>query len=222
MTPYYEQDGITLYHGDCRDVLPALSAVDVVVTDPPYNVGKDYGVASDDLDADEYAAFMSAVVAECRRLTGYQAWVAPRYKMAVWWSLLPEAHEIVIPMRAGNAIRQGWSSKFSTVLAIGKPLDGHPDDLWEGIRHRGEGYYFREDTYEHPGYTPEPIMRRAIETMSRPGALVLDPFVGTGTTLCAAKSLGRRAIGIEINEDYCRIAVERLGKVQLTMLGDAR
>lgn len=209
--PYYERDGVVIYHADCRDILPLLGPVTLVVSDPPYNAGKDYGVADDALDIQDYEMFMRDVVGRCRLIAPNQAWVAPRYKMPLWWSLLPDAHEVVVPMRAGNAIRQGWSSKFSTVLAVGTPT-GHPDDLWEGIRHRGEGYYFRENTYGHPGYTPEPIMRRCVALLSSEGSTVLDPFLGTGTAAWAAKSLGRKAIGIEINEEYCRIAAMRLAQ----------
>ena len=159
---------------------------------------------------------MRSVVTESLRIAPNQAWVAPRYKMALWWSLLPTAHEVVIPMRAGNAIRQGWSSKFSVVLTVGTPPD-HADDLWEGIRHRGEGYYFREETYGHPGYTPEPIIRRCISLLSKEGETVLDPFLGTGTTARVAKDLSRKCIGIEVNERYLEIAAKRLAQEVLAL-----
>jgi site-specific DNA-methyltransferase (adenine-specific) len=218
MTPYYDQDGITIYHGDCREILPLLEPVDLVLTDPPYNVGKDYGSSSDDdLDHEEYASFMGAIVNHARRLSDAHVWVAPRYKMALWWSLLPEAHQVVIPMRAGNAIRQGWSSKYSILLAVGTPTELHPDDLWDNIRHRGEGYFFHEENFGHPGYTPYPIMARAIAIMSQSSSLIVDPFMGSGTTLRAAKDLGRKAIGIEIEERYCEIAVKRLAQEVLPL-----
>ena len=212
MKPYYDDGRMTIYHGDCRNVLPSIDSVDLIVTDPPYNVGKDYGTASDSLDDTDYASFMDDVVKHARRLCASHAWVAPRYKMAMWWALLPDAHEVVIPMRAGNAIRQGWSSKYSIVLAVGIPAVLHPDDLWENIRHRGEGYYFNEETFGHPGYTPYPIIAKTIVTMAGPSSLVLDPFMGTGTTLRAAKDMNHRAIGIEIDERYCEIAVHRLAQ----------
>ena len=217
MKPYYDDGRMTIYHGDCRNVLPSIESVDLIVTDPPYNVGKDYGTASDSLDDTEYASFMDDVVKHARRLCTSHAWVAPRYKMAMWWALLPDAHEIVIPMRAGNAIRQGWSSKYSIVLTVGIPTVLHPDDLWGNIRHRGEGYYFNEETFGHPGYTPYPIIAKTIATMAGPSSLVLDPFMGTGTTLRAAKDMNHRAIGIEIDERYCEIAVHRLAQEVLPL-----
>jgi len=75
---------------------------------------------------------------------------------------------------------------------------------------KGEGFFFREDTFGHPGYTPLPIMVKCIELMSQNS--VLDPFMGTGTSLVAAKKLGRKAIGIEISRTYCDIAIDRLSQ----------
>jgi site-specific DNA-methyltransferase (adenine-specific) len=85
-------------------------------------------------------------------------------------------------------------------------------NLWDGIRLKGEGYFFREYTYNHPGYTPYPIMRKAVELLSECGDVIVEPFSGTGTTLRAAKDTGRKAIGIEINERYCEIAAKRLAQ----------
>ena len=68
MKPYYDDGRMTIYHGDCRNVLPSIDSVDLIVTDPPYNVGKDYGTASDSLDDTEYASFMDDVVKHARRL----------------------------------------------------------------------------------------------------------------------------------------------------------
>ncbi len=220
MKPYYEDEAVTLYHGNSLELLPHLKSAgaDLTITDPPYNVGQDYGTTSDDLSDAEYASQMATVVTEARRLTHNQAWVTPRYKMALWWSLLPDAHEVVIPMRAGNAIRQGWSSKFSVVLIVGLPFtETHPDDLWEGIRHRGEGYFFTEDTYGHPGYTPYAIMAKCIKLLTSPNEVILDPFAGTGTALRAAKDLGRKAIGIEIEERYCEIAAKRMAQTVMAL-----
>lgn len=195
--------------GDCLEILPTLEAgsVDCVVTDPPYNVGKDYGIHGDSMSAADYLAWCQPRVEECRRIAGYHFWVAPRYKMAHWLSLLPGAHIVVIRRGARGPLRGGWVDQFQTALAIGQPSPATVD-LWEDIRLKGEGYFFREETYDHPGYTPLPIMSRAIALLS--DNVVLDPFVGTGTTLVAAERLGRRGIGIEIEQRYFDIACRRL------------
>lgn len=197
----------TLYLGDCLEVMGGLEPVDAVVTDPPYNAGKDYGTASDDLSEEDYSGFMIRVIEECKRIAKHQFWVAPRYKMNLFLGLLPDSHIIVIPRGASGPFRQGWSDQFETALAVGKPY-GAPSDLWKGIRLKGEGYFFRENTFGHPGYTPYPIMGKAVECMSRES--VLDPFMGSGTTGVACANLGRKFIGIEIEEKFFDIACRRI------------
>ena len=207
MTPYYDHAGITIYHGDCRDILPHLEPVDLVLTDPPYNAGKDYGTFKDNLSEEDYQEFMSEVALLSRARAKNQFWVAPRYQVPFFFKILPNSHLVVIRRGAMGPYRGGWSDQFEIALSIGKP--SRPEkDLWDDIRLKGEGYFFREETYDHPGYTPYPIMSRAAELLSTES--LCDPFCGTGTALVAAKQLGRKAIGIEICEDYCRIAVERL------------
>ena len=206
--PYYEHAGITIYHGDCREILPSLKAVDLVLTDPPYNCGKDYGTYKDNLSDDDYKIFMYEVANYCIKVGKNQAWIAPRYKLGFFLSILP-GHLIVIKRGAEGPYRAGWHDQFEIAIAIGKPSKAIRD-LWEGIRLKGEGYFFTEETYGHPGYTPIDIMKKFASILST--KTILDPFMGSGTTLVAAKELGRKAIGIEIEEKYCEIAVKRLAQ----------
>src|ERR1700677_1181570 len=199
MKPYYEEAGITIYHGDCREVLPFLDISDAVVTDPPYNAGKDYGGHNDSMGDLEYTEFCREVVDLCQCAAKNQFWVASRYKLPVCLELLKGSHLVVIPRGASGPFRQGWSDQFEIALAIGKPSVCVPD-LWEGIRLKGEGYFFREETFGHPGYTPYPIMDKAVHLLAE--ISVMEPFCGTGTTLAAAKRQGKTAIGIELNESY--------------------
>lgn len=209
MKPYYQDQWAAIYHGDCRQVIPSLGQFDAVVTDPPYNVGKDYGVHDDKMSNDEYAEWSRSIVELCLQKASNQFWVAPRYKLELWLSLLPSAHLIVIPRGAAGPFRQGWSDQFEIALAVGKPSQCVAD-LWKGIRLKGEGYFFTEETWGHPGYTPYPIMLRAIQLLAV--ETVLEPFCGTGTTLRAAKDLGKRSVGIELEERYCEIAAKRLAQ----------
>jgi site-specific DNA-methyltransferase (adenine-specific) len=209
LNPYYEHEGITIYNADCRDILPYLDPVDLVLTDPPYNCGKDYGTFKDNLSEADYQDFMEHVAHFSRALATNQFWVAPRYQVPFFFKILPGSHLVVIRRGAMGPYRGGWSDQFEIALAVGKP--SRPEkDLWDDIRLKGEGYFFREETYEHPGYTPYPIMARAAELLSIES--LCDPFSGTGTSLVAAKQLGRKAIGIEIEEKYCEIAVKRLAQ----------
>lgn len=205
MTPYYEHAGITIYHGDCREFLPQLAA-DLLVTDPPFNVGKDYGTSADDLPVDEYRALMAAIAAAN---APHQAWVTPTNRLSLFSGLLPDAQPIIIRRGAQGPKRWGWYDQFDILLVRGRP-NRYISNLWDDIRLKGEGYFFREYTWDHPGYTPYPIMARCISLLTSEGETVLDPFAGTGTTLRAAKDLNRRAIGIELDERWCEVIARRL------------
>lgn len=206
---FYQDDWATIYCGDCLEIMPLMEpeSVNLVLTDPPYNCGKDYEVCKDNLSESEYHNFMQQVSTRARIIAKNQFWVAPRYQMGFFLSLFPDAHLIVIRRGAAGPFRHGWSDQFETALAIGKPKHA-PSDLWTGIRLKGEGYFFREVTFGHPGYTPMQIMTRAIRYLSIES--VFDPFLGSGTTCVAAKNLNRKSIGIEINPKYCEISVKRL------------
>ena len=201
----------TLYLGDCREILPTLDKVDCVITDPPYNVGKDYGTHNDSMEELEYQAWAKERADACKLCADNQFWVAPRYKLLFWLSLFPNSHLIVIKRGASGPFRQGWSDQFEIALAVGKPNKCVPD-LWGDIRLKGEGYFFREDTYTHPGYTPLPIMQRAVNLLSEKS--VIDPFMGTGTTGVACMNLGRKFVGIELEQRWFDVACERIDQAQ--------
>ena len=204
---FYSDKWTAIACGDCREILPSLDVkVDLVLTDPPYNVGKDYGIHNDSMLPNDYAEWASECMRLCLEKAPNQFWVAPRYKLGLWFSLLPDAHLITIRRGAAGPFRGGWSDQFEIALAVGKP-NKCTSDLWDNIRLKGEGYFFREETYGHPGYTPLPIMERAVALLSK--SSVLDPFLGTGTTCYCAKKLNRYSIGIEIEEKYCEIAAKR-------------
>jgi DNA modification methylase len=202
-------DDVTLIQGDCLGIMPTLKNISAVITDPPYNVGKDYGIHNDSMLNGEYEEWARSRTDICLTLCKTQFWVAPRYKMALWLSLLPNAHLVVIRRGASGPNRQGWSDQFETALAIGKPAHA-PKDLWDGIRLKGEGYFFTEETWEHPGYTPIKIMERAILALTKESDTILDPFSGTGTTGLACIKCKRKYIGIEIEPKYNEIARQRL------------
>jgi DNA modification methylase len=197
----------TLIHADCRDVLPTTDALGGLVTDPPFNVGKDYGVHNDSMPEPEYLAWIGDILKMCARITSQQWVVVPTSKLRLFWEMLPTAELVIVPMSAGYAVRSGWTQKWAGLLVAGNPPK-NPWNLWEGIRHRGEGYFFREETYGHPGYTPQAIMTRAVKTSALDS--ILDPFMGTGTSGVAAIENGCKFVGIEINRKYFDIACERI------------
>lgn len=210
MTPYYQEKNITIYHGNSLEILPQLEdQFDLIITDPPYNCGKNYSEYKDNLFEFEYYDFMGEIISLCMAKANNQFWVAPRYKLSFFLSLLG-GHLIVIERKAQGLFREGWSDQFEIAIAKGKPNQGAPPDLWKDIRLKGEGYFFREETFGNPGYTPYNIMARAINLLSINS--ICDPFCGTGTSLLAAKNLGRTAIGIDISEQECEKSIKRLAQ----------
>lgn len=207
--PYYEQDGITIYHGDCREILPELPT-GAIVTDPPYGVGKDYG-EFDDTDGPAYWEWFLDVLrlmrksspmvvfthrlAALRHITDWDwiyVWNKPLAMSGLnWFPVMPHWEPIFtfgIAGRGLNDLPRGYD-----VLSF-NPQPSH-----------GSG---------HPAPKPVALFAELIRRFA-PVEIVIDPFMGTGTTLRAAKDAGRQAIGIEIEERYCEIAAQRLGQMVL-------
>lgn len=222
--PYYDRDGVTLYCGDCLDVLPWLVAgsVDLVLTDPPYNLRaedialdgrapmlRDFGEWDEDWSP---APHMQAwhrvlrvggsvlVFTSDRLLSDYRRGPFKPRGTVVWQKENPAPHPRPAYVQATEWI--AWLQKegaAATWNAGGYTLNIERDAAPSGV-----------ERTTHPTQKPIDLTRRLIQRHSNVGDTVLDPFAGSGTTLRAAKDLGRRAIGIEINPDYCAIAVERL------------
>lgn len=201
----------TLYLGDCLEVLTHLLPVGAVITDPPFNVGKSYDLHNDSMPEPDYLAWMETVIGQCRRISPQLWFVVPSSKLINFWNLMPEAHQVIVEMAAGYAVRSGWTQKFASLLVEGKP-PRNPWNLWKGIRHRGEGYFFKEDTFDHPGYTPMGIMSRAVQTSL--ARSICDPFMGTGTTGVCAVRQGKEFFGCEISPNYFSIACRRIEEAQ--------
>jgi site-specific DNA-methyltransferase (adenine-specific) len=219
MKPYYEHAGITIYHGDCRDVLPNITA-DVLVCDPPYgvNLGKNGGANDGRRD---HVLVKAGYESYDDSPENFDAVVVPALKMAlaitkrgavfcaghmVW--RLPPADAIggvFLPAACG---RTSWGyNSFAHCL-----LYGSAPDLNLGSKPIGIKSTSTADGMGHPCAKPDTWMAWAVDLASRVGETVIDPFMGSGTTLRAAKNLGRTAIGIEIEERYCEIAAKRLSQ----------
>jgi DNA modification methylase len=217
--PYYQQGGITIYHGDCREILSEIDA-DVLVTDPPYgmNLGKHSGAhdkRSRELRRGSYESYEDTP-------ENYKSIICPAISMSlslcdrgavfgyapsIWCLPAPDAlGGIYIPAANG---RSPWGfQNLAPVLFYGVAPDLHLGAKQTTIRGNGRAPV----ELGHPCPKPIEWMLWLIGLVSRPGETVLDPFMGSGTTLRAAKDLGRRAIGIEIEERYCEIAARRLAQ----------
>jgi len=225
VTPYYEHAGITIYHGDCREILPTLPKVDCIVTDPPYgteelaggygrrqlhDVGDGKGrVIQGDTDLTLVRAAYAWAHAHLRdawslwffaprrtpefiNATSHSAW----FGEIVWNKRVPGlgyhvrySHESIAIFKHGEPARPGCP-----LLSV---LDGYrcPD--------------------EHPHAKPIAVMGALVEWACPIAGVVLDPFMGVGSTLIAAKTRHRQALGIEIEERYCEVAALRLAQDNL-------
>lgn len=224
MTPYYDHKGITIYHGDCRDILPTLRA-DACIFDPPYGIGRKYGEKYSDKKEGYWEWFLPAlmmirqrdpVTAHTHRSIHVVDHIAGWDWIAVWhkpWSS---------GARIGNSpILPHWEPIFLYgIYSLGTKRDAFNDVISinpeiSPVRRFGKSPRLRIETDSqgnHPLPKPITLMTFLISRLSFPEETILDPFMGSGTTLVAAKNLGRHAIGIEIEEKYCEIAAKRLSQ----------
>jgi DNA modification methylase len=220
--PYYDHAGITIYHGDCREVLPSIRGNGVVISDPPFNVGYHYASYSDRMNEAEYRdlcrrALMPPSVAihypedlfriaqwlgeppqKCAAWT-YNANTPRQWRMVTWFAIAPDFSAVKQPYRNPT------DKRVAALIEAGS--DGC--DLYDWWHDQQVKNVSREKT-EHPCQMPESVMKKIVGIT--PAETVIDPFMGSGTTLVAAKELGRRAIGIEIDEAYCELAAKRLSQ----------
>ena len=235
MKPYYDDGrGIVIYNADCRDVLPTLAAgsVDLVLTDPPYGVAYSTGRRLSDIRSSTRLV-NDLLIAPL--LNDTAASLAPLLNdtAAMYWFAAPERLDVVLPI-----LRARWETPNILVWDKGNCTAGDLyttyGEQWEAIvyartaahpliggRDRDILRFSRGNTakYLHPTQKPLPLLRYLIGRHAT--GTILDPFMGSGTTLRAAKDLGRKAIGIEIEERYCEIAAQRLQQSVLALEGAA-
>ena len=208
--PYYRDDLVTLWHGDCREILPSVDQVDAIVMDPPYGNGTDYR-SFDDTEAN-VAALMADVMPLAHQ-TAPLVLVTPG--IGRMWTY-PQPTWVLSWFSPGGTGSGPWGfTTWQPVLAYG------PDPyLKAGLGRRPDGLIaqFKRGTtvnvkVDHPCPKSERIMRWLVQRVTTDETkTVLDPFAGSGSTLVAAKRLGRRSIGVELDERYCEIAAKRLAQ----------
>ena len=215
MTPYFDDGQIQIWHADCRDVLPTLDYVDVVLTDPPYGISGSSGTLN---------------LTRAKGRYGGRFDDSPAYITSVVVPVVTDLIDRVpcVVLTPGNrnlcAYPQPDSfGAFYQPASVGLQSFGNADAqpiYYYGRNQLGRNmgvpcsYVLTEqpEPNGHPCPKPIKIWRKLLANISQPGQVVLDPFMGSGTTLRAAKDLGRKAIGIEIEERYCEIAVRRLAQ----------
>ena len=224
MTPYYDHAGVTIYHGDCREILPSISA-DVLITDPPYgvNLGDHRGAnetRSGYLVKSGYASYQDTD-ANLRAIVvpGITAALSIVKRGVVFCAgskigAFPEGScvgGVYLPAGCG---RTAWGFQ-NLALAI---FYGSAPGLEKGAKATVIRSTASAQKTGHPCPKPLPWMSWLVQLASQEGETIIDPFMGGGTTLRAAKDAGRRAIGIEIEEKYCEIAAKRMS--QETLFGN--
>lgn len=205
---YYEHAGITIYHGDCREV--ECPSVDAVVTDPPYGMGWDGRIASgpnsNSVPNARSWSYGQIVVGDDSPFDP-RPWL--HFRHVILWG----ANHYAAMLPKGTLLV--WIKRFDA--AFGTFLSDAEVAWMKG----GHGVYcFRDASYKraedrwHPTQKPQSLMRWCLKKTQ---GVVLDPFMGSGSTLVAAKLLGRQAIGVEIDERYCEIAANRLAQEVLPL-----
>lgn len=243
--PYYADEFVTLYHGDSLDILPSLSGVGAIITDPPYSSGGAFRgdrmnstvakyvnadtaayrpeFAGDNRDQRSFAAWCTLWMNCCRQASTSGAVLAS----FIDWRQLPTLTDAV---QGGGWIWRGiatwWkpgirmqrarfssSAEYIVYATNGEVVDhnGAPQNVFKCAPAPDK---------QHIAEKPVQVLHWILGIVP-PGALVLDPFMGSGTTLVAAKDLGFRAVGIDSDERYCEIAAERLSQNVLNLGGAA-
>ena len=200
MKPYYEHAGITLYHGDCREILPTLGRFDLLLTDPPY--GYEWNTS--------YSRFLKgstdkeAIANDGKGQIDVSPFIALSDEQIIFGcNSIPQS-------KVGSYLI--WDKRCADGFAF---LSDGEAAWWS----EGHGVYIctinaqqhRSKAGLHPTQKPVGLMTWCINKAKK-SETILDPFDGSGTTLVAAKLEGRKAIGIEINERYCEIAASRLAQ----------
>jgi DNA modification methylase len=205
--PYYDEGGITIYHGDCLDVLPHIDPadVDLLLTDPPYGIdwdashdrfngGRNYAAVEGDAGAFDPTPLL--------RFSRCVLWGANHYA-----SRLPDRGSwLVWDKRDGRCVENLLSDAELAWCSFPTPVRTFRNMWMAANRSTERGFHV------HPTQKPVALMRWIVARWTKPGDLVLDPYMGSGPIAQACYDLGRRYIGIELVEDYCAIAVRRLGQ----------
>lgn len=229
MKPYYEDDSVTIYHGDCRDLLGGVYG-SLLLTDPPYGIPKGAavwrrnGTAIEDWGEEghnaivegwrELVAMSDAWVVEFGLRAGDGFAMAAEHARLGW---VPSNVYSLVKSAPAPTPRPGFCNAIELALVsrIGKPKwhgSGYVPNRWIGMTPNRAG-----TSWGHPTEKPSEPLNVLVLALSAPGDIVLDPFAGSGTTLRAAKDCGRRAIGIELEESYCEIAARRCAQEVLAL-----
>lgn len=242
MSVYYEDDRVTLYHGDCREVLAGMAdrSVAAVLTDPPYTERTHQGARTNSTKAPAGGRALSgngvgfasitdeglrSMLTECGRVS--RGWVVATLAYQHAFTLDSEPPAGLRCLRLGVWVKTNPMPQISA----DRPGQGwesiaymHRDDVkpsWNGGGKAGNYITTVQQGEGHPTAKPLSMLSDWVRNFTQPGDLVLDPFAGSGTTLRAAVDEGRKAIGVELDERYCELIAKRLAQGVLDFSGAA-
>lgn len=211
--PYYQDESCTIYHGDCRELLPLIQPVDLVLTDPPYGLGDLWQGGGGSLRSSwkfhpsEAQSWDSSTVEGVEELPAHG-------KHAIIWG---GNYYALPPSRCWFLWDKKQNDQWTTAQA---------EMAWTNVDRPVRMFRMAQcematkDNKQHPTQKPIDLIRWCITMVPGEPQTILDPFMGSGTTLRAAKDLGRKAIGIEIEERYAEIAAKRLQQETLPLRFD--
>jgi len=214
-------DGVTLYLGDCRDVLPTLGKVDAVVTDPPYGIGFKYESHIDDRES--YPQFIWPIIEACEAL------LVPGGPVFVWqaqeWmprfaEIFPRKWRVMIAAKNFVQMRAVAMQHAYEPVVVWWKDGGKPWRSLAGSEYANRDWFIADSASavsdihrlakQHPCPRQDDVCEFILSNWVPENGITLDPFMGSGTTGCAAVNLGRGFIGIEIEPRYFDIAVRRI------------
>lgn len=204
--PYFADECITLYHGDCLGIAAWLRA-DVLVTDPPYGIGYESNMVRDHRNIKRGCPIVGDTSTAARD-AALNLWDGPAIVFGRWDA----------PRPAGVRARLVWDKGGGFMGNLSMPWGRSDEEIYvlgEGFSGQREGSVLRAHLNakakarpDHPTPKPIQLMERLIQKC--PPGTIADPFAGSGSTLIAARNLGRKAIGVEVEERYCEIIARRL------------
>ena len=214
MKPYYADDAVTLYHGDCREVTEWLTA-DSLVTDPPYGMGYTQGRRVNGGSKGWTSRWTDTPIAgddslEARDFVISEWGDRPALVFGTWKRAAPNGvREVLVWDKVVStgmgALDVPWRPSWEAIYVLG----------WGFVGNRSHGVLsvsmptLSPERKDHPTAKPVELM---LALVAKTPGVVADPFAGSGSTLVAAKRLGRKAIGVEIDERYCEAAAKRLAQ----------
>ena len=226
--PYHREECGAIYHADCLDILPKIpeKSIDLVLTDPPFKISQSYTA---NVDADNLSAVSKIWPASMELFKTakngayfamyYDTRILPLAIEAMRWANWKYLRGLTFYRRWGNAHKlYGWMSTSDFILIFRKPSESgylfYSDDWRHDVYLKDKP---EETGFHHSAQKPILDIQHLIGHLSPANGICIDPFLGSGTTAVAAKQLGRQFIGIEIEQKYCDIAVQRLSQEVLTL-----